>query len=43
MLSEGEEEIFLKRLLKKYHTETSNKRNKKKKDKRLKKGVKIFF
>ena len=33
MLSEREEEIFLKRLLKKYHTETSKKEIKRKNNK----------
>lgn len=43
MLSEGEEEIFLKRLLKKYHTETSKKEIKRKKIKDLKKEQRFFF
>lgn len=43
MLSEREEEIFLKRLLKKYHTETSKKEIKRKKIKGLKKEQRFFF
>ena len=43
MLSKGEEEIFLKRLLKKYHTETSKIEIKRKKIKDLKKEQRFFL